>query len=66
VKAWLHGGPFDGAAIEVGAPVLVHAVEVWRGLNLHRYEHHGPPDEPDRWAPEVGVDLQWVSVTKED
>jgi hypothetical protein len=66
MNARLHGGPCDGALIDVGAPALVHAVELWCGLNLHRYEHGGPPDEPDRWAPEVGVDLYWVSVTKED
>lgn len=64
MTAWLHGGPFDGAAL----PGLPHVEEItlWWRDRPWRYAHEGPPGELDRLAPDPGTDLHLQTTREED
>ena len=51
--AWLQGGAYDGAVIEL--PALVDKIAFFRNGKVQEYAHKGPADEPDCDAPNGGI-----------
>ena len=51
--AWLEGGAYDGAVIEL--PALVEKIAFFRHGKVQEYAHAGPADEPDCDAPHGGI-----------
>jgi hypothetical protein len=70
IRAWLYGGPFDGEMVTLTTWGMIDTLHLWHNGWLCRYEHRGPPDEPDVHDDghgNTGVRLEYVPEgAKED
>jgi hypothetical protein len=59
MRVWLYDGPLDGAVFDV--PALAESMSFWCGDGEEPavYLHEGPPNDPDRYAPDAGNELYY-------